>query len=42
MYQFDTYQGDDDEVFEFDPVNRNINLKYMPGDAVPVDKAYSP
>ena len=41
-YQFGAYQGDNEEVFEFDPVDRNIDLKYMPGDAVTVDIAYSP
>ena len=42
MYQFNVYQGDDEKVFEFDPGDRNIDLKYMPGDAVLVDIEYSP
>ena len=41
-YQFDVYQGDDDEVFDFDLVNRNINLTYMHIEAVPVDIAHLP
>ena len=28
-YQFDVYQGEEVEVFDFDPVDRNIELKYM-------------
>ena len=33
-YQFDAYQGEDEEIFDFDPVDRNIELKYKPTDAV--------
>ena len=39
---FDTYQGDDDEVFDYEPVDRNIDLIYMPTDVVSVDIAHSP
>ena len=38
-YQFDAYQGEDDEVFDFDPIDRNIGLKHMLDDTVPVDIA---
>ena len=41
-YQFDAYQGNYVEVFDFDLVDRNIDLKYIPSDAVPVDIVYTP
>ena len=41
-YQFDAYQGNNEEVFDFDLLDQNVDLKYMTGDAVPVDIAYSP
>ena len=40
-YQFDTYQGNDEELFDFEPIDRNIDSKYMLGDTVPVDIAYA-
>ena len=36
-YQFDQYERDDDDVFAFEPDERNVELKYIPTDAVPVD-----
>ena len=41
-YQFNTYQGDDDGVFQYDPVDQNINLVYIPIDTVHVDIAHTP
>ena len=38
-YQFDSYQGDDEQVFAYDPIERNIALEYVPKDTVPVDVA---
>ena len=38
-YQFDEFERDDDDVFAFEPEVRNVELKYMPNDAVPVDIA---
>ena len=36
-YQFDSYQGDDEQVFAYDPIERNIALEYVPKDTVTVD-----
>ena len=41
-YQFDAYQGDNKELFDFVPINWNIDLKHMPSDAVPVDIICTP
>ena len=38
-YQFDRYKRDDNDVFAFDPDERNMELKYIPKDAVPVNIA---
>ena len=38
-YQFDGYKRDDNDVFAFEPDERNVELKYIPKDAVPVDIA---
>lgn len=36
-YQFDSYQGDSEYVFVYEPVERDIALKYVPTNNVPVD-----
>ena len=41
-YQYDSYQGDDFEVFDCESVDRNIDLAFIHIDAVPVDTAHSP
>ena len=41
-YQFDAYQGNDAELFDFNPIDRNIEIKYMPTDAIPVDTVCTP
>ena len=38
-YQFDECERDDDDVFAFEPEERNVELKYIPNDAVSVDIA---
>ena len=38
-YQFDKYECNADDVFAFEPGARNVELKYIPTDAVPVDIA---
>ena len=38
-YQFDGHKCDDNDVFDFDPEERNVELKHIPTDAVPVDIA---
>ena len=38
-YQFDEHKHNEDDVFAFEPVARNVELKYIPTDAVPVDIA---
>ena len=38
-YQFDEYERNDDDVFAFEPEKRNVELKYIPNDTVPVDIA---
>ena len=38
-YQFDGHECDDNEVFDFDPEERNVELKHIPTDTVPVDIA---
>ena len=38
-YQFDAYERDDNNVFAFVPDERNVELEYIPEDAVPVDIA---
>ena len=38
-YQFDVYERDNNDVFAFEPEERNVELKYIPTDAVPVDIA---
>ena len=36
-YQFDSYQCDDEQVFVYDPIEKNIALEYVPKDTVPMD-----
>ena len=36
-YQFDECKRDDDNVFAFESEVRNVELKYIPNDAIPVD-----
>ena len=38
-YQFDEYKQNDDDVFAVDPEARNVELKYIPNDAIPVNIA---
>ena len=38
-YQFDEYECNDEDVFDFIPEDRNIKLKYIPDDTIPVDVA---
>ena len=38
-YQFDEYECDDEDVFDYVPEVRNVELKYMPNDTIPVDTA---
>ena len=38
-YQFDKYERNEDDVFAFEPEARNVELKYIPDDAIPVDIA---
>ena len=38
-YQFDECERDDDDVFAFESEVRNVELKYIPNDAIPVDIA---
>ena len=41
-YQFNSYKGEDDKVFDYDPVDQNTELAYTLTDAVPVDIAHTP
>ena len=41
-YQFNAYQGNDAELFDFIPIDQNIELKYIPSDAVLVDTVCTP
>ena len=36
-YQFDEYECNEEVVFKFIPEDRNIKLKYIPDDTIPVD-----
>ena len=36
-YQFDEYKQNEDNVFALEPGARNVELKYIPNDAIPVD-----
>ena len=36
-YQFNSYQSDNEHVFIYEPIERNITLEYVPTDTVPVD-----
>ena len=38
-YQFDEHKRNDDDGFAFEPGARNVELEYIPIDAVPVDVA---
>ena len=38
-YQFDEYKCNDEDVFDFVPKVRNVELKYIPNDTIPVDIA---
>ena len=38
-YQFDECERDDNDVFAFESEVRNVELKYIPKDAIPVDIA---
>ena len=38
-YQFDKYERNYNDVFAFDPEVRNVELKYIPNNAVPVNIA---
>ena len=38
-YQFDEYEYNDDNVFDFVLIVRNVELKYIPNDTIPVDTA---
>ena len=39
-YQFDEYKQDDDDVFAFEPEAQNVELKYIPNNAIPVNIAH--
>ena len=41
-YQFDAYQGNDAELFDFIPIDHNIELKDIPSETVPVDTVCTP
>ena len=36
-YQFDKYEYNEEDVFKFTPEDRNIELKHIPDDTIPVD-----
>ena len=36
-YQFDEYKCNEGNIFQFTPEYRNIKMKYIPNDTIPVD-----
>lgn len=41
-YQFKSYKGEDDKVFDYDSVDQNIDIAHIPIDSVLVDITYTP
>ena len=41
-YRFDKYKCNEDDGYVVEPEKRNLDLKYIPNDAIPVDVATAP